>query len=82
MSRITREEALDRAKKHISTLIQFEITDKWNAGWGPIYAADRLADCWYITFSPSLTGHSIGASYLLAISKENGSILRSGPVGE
>ena len=81
MKRINKEEALDRAKKHISTLIQFEITDQWNAGW-VVYGADRLADCWYITFSPSLTGHSIGASYLLAISKENGSVLHSGPVGE
>ena len=82
MSRITREEALDIAKSNIGSLFHIEITDQWNDGWGPIYAADRLADCWYITFSPSLTGHSIGASYLLAISKENGSILRSGLVGE
>ena len=81
MSRITKEEALDIAKGNISALFRIEITDKWNDGW-PIYGADRLADCWYITFSPSLTGHSIGASYLLAISKENGSILRSGLVGE
>ena len=81
MSRITKEEALDRAKKHISTLIQFEITDQWKAGW-VVYGADRLANCWYITFSPSLTGASIGASYLLAISKEDGSVLHSGAVGE
>jgi hypothetical protein len=81
MSRITREEALDRAKKHISSLIQFEITDQWNAGW-VVYGADKLADCWYITFSPSLTGHSIGAAYLLAISKEDGSVLHSGLMGE
>ena len=81
MSRITKEEALDRAKKHISTLIQFEITDQWNAGW-VVYGADRLANCWYITFSPSLTRASIGATYLLAISKENGSVLHSGAVGE
>ena len=81
MSRITKEEALDRAKKHISTLIQFEITDQWNAGW-VVYGADRLVDCWYVTFSPSLTRASIGATYLLAISKEDGSVLHSGAVGE
>ena len=81
MIRITREEALDIAKSNISALFRIEITDKWNAGW-PIYAADRLANCWYITFSPSLTGTFIGASYLLAISKEDGSVLHSGAVGE
>ena len=81
MSKITKEEALDRAKKHISTLIQFEITDQWNAGW-MVYGADRLANCWYITFRPSLTRASIGATYLLAISKEDGSVLHSGAVGE
>jgi hypothetical protein len=81
MSRITKEEALDIAKGNISALFRIEITDTWNAGW-PVYGADRLADCWYITFSPSLTGHSIGASYLLAISKEDGSVLHSGAVGE
>ena len=81
MSRITREEALDIAKSNISLLFHIEITDKWNAGWS-VYGADRLADCWYITFSPSLTGTSMGAAYLLAISKENGSILHSGLVGE
>jgi hypothetical protein len=78
---ITKDEALDIAKQNISQLFQIEITDKWDAGW-PVYAADRLADCWYITFSPSLTGPSIGATYLLAISKENGNILHSGLVGE
>jgi hypothetical protein len=82
MSRITKEEALDIAKSNIGSLFHIEITDQWNDGWGPIYAADRLADCWYITFSQSLTGHSIGAAYLLAISKEDGSVLHSGPVGE
>ena len=81
MSQITKEEALDIAKKHINTLIQVEITDQWNAGW-VVYGADRLADCWYITFSPSHIGCSTGASYLLAISKENGRILHSGLVGE
>ena len=81
MSRITREEALDIAKSNIGSLFHIEITDKWNTGW-PIYAADRLADCWYITFNPSLKGTSTGAAYLLAISKENGSILHSGLVGE
>ena len=81
MSRITKEEALDRAKKHISTLIQFEITDQWNARW-VVYGADRLANCWYITFNPSLKGISTGAAYMIAISKESGSILHSGLVGE
>ncbi len=81
MSQITREEALDIAKNNIGSLFHIEITDKWNTGW-PVYAADSLADCWYITFSPSLTGTSMGAAYLLAISKENGSILHSGLVGE
>jgi len=81
MSQITKEEALDIAKNHIGLLFHIEITDKWNAVW-PIYEADRLADCWYITFSPSLTGTSTGAAYLIAISKENGSILHSGLVGE
>ncbi len=81
MSQITREEALDIAKSNIGSLFHIEITDKWNAGW-PIYGADRLAGCWYITFSPSLKGTSTGAAYLLAISKENGSILHSGLVGE
>ena len=81
MSRITREEALDIAKSNIGLLFHIEITDKWSARW-PVYGSDRLADCWYITFSPSLTGTSMGAAYLLAISKENGSILHSGAVGE
>ena len=81
MSRITREEALDIAKSNIGLLFHIEITDKWDAGW-PVYGSDRLADCWYITFSPSLTGTSMGAAYLLAIYKENGSILHSGLVGE
>ena len=81
MSQITREEALDIAKNNIGLLFHIEITDKWNAGW-PVYASDRLADCWYITFSPSLTGTPMGAAYLLAISKENGKILHSGLVDE
>jgi hypothetical protein len=81
MNRITKEEALDIAKSNISSLFHIEITDQWNAGW-VVYGADRLADCWYITFSPSLTRASIGATYLLAISKEDGSVLHSGAVGE
>ena len=81
MSQITKEEALDIARSHIGSLFHIEITDKWNARW-PVYEADGLADCWYITFSPSLTGTSTGAAYLIAISKENGSILHSGLVGE
>ena len=82
MSRISREEALDIAKSNIGSLLHIEITDQWNDSWGPIYAADKLADCWYVTFSPSLSGTSMGAVYLLAVSKEDGSILRSGLVGE
>ena len=81
MIKITREEALDIAKSHIGSLFNLEITDKRNAGW-TIYAADRLTNCWYITFNPSVSGTSIGASYLIAMSKENGSILHSGLVGE
>ena len=81
MSQITREEAFDIAKNNIDSLFHIEITDKWNAGW-PVYASDRLAGCWYITFVPSMAGTSTGAAYLLAISKENGSILHSGLVGE
>jgi hypothetical protein len=80
MSRITKEEALDRSKKHISTLIQFEITDQWNAGW-VVYGADRLADCWYVTFDPSLTSTTLGPSYLVAVSKKDGEILFSGLTG-
>ena len=81
MSQISREEALDIARNNIGKLFHIEITDKWNTGWS-VYAADKLANCWYITFNPSLTGISIGAAYLLAISKENGRILHSGLVGE
>ena len=81
MRRISREEALDIAKNNIGTLFNIEITDKWNAGW-VVYGAERLADCWYITFSPSLTGTSTGRTYLLAISKENGSVLHSGAISD
>jgi hypothetical protein len=81
MSRITKEEALDRAKKHISTLIQFEITDQWNAGW-PVYGIDKLADCWYITFSSRFGGCAIGATGLVAVSKESGEIRHTGMIGE
>ena len=82
MNRITREEALDIAKSNIGSLFHIEITDKWNDGWGSVYGAAKLTDCWYITFSPSLKGTSTGAAYLIAISKENGSILHSGLIGE
>jgi hypothetical protein len=82
MSKINREEAIDIARSYIGSLVHIEITDKWNDGWGSVYGADKLADRWYITFGPSLTGYSIGASYFLAISKENGSILHSGLVSE
>jgi hypothetical protein len=80
MSKITKEEALDIAKHNISSLFRIEITDKWNAGW-PIYGAERLTNCWYVTFDPSLTGTTLGPSYMVAISKENGSILFSGLTG-
>jgi hypothetical protein len=81
MSQITKEEALDIARSNISTLFHIEITDKWNTGW-LVYGADRLADCWYITFDPSLTSSTLGPSYLVAVSKRDGSILYSGLVGE
>ncbi|MFZ4439884.1 MAG: hypothetical protein ACOYOS_15770 [Syntrophales bacterium] len=81
MDRITREEALDIARSNISALFRIEITDTWNDGW-VVYGADRLADCWYITFSPTLTETSMGATYLLAISKEDGSVRHSGTIGE
>lgn len=81
MSTINREEALDIAKSNIGSLFHIEITDQWNDGWGAIYSADRLADCWYITFSRSTTGFSIGAGYLVAVSKKDGSILYSGSTG-
>lgn len=42
MSQITKDEALDIAKKHINTLIQFKITDQWDDGWGPVYGAEML----------------------------------------
>lgn len=80
MSKITREEALDIAKSNIGSLFHIEITDKWNSGW-PVYAADRLADCWYVTFDPSLTSSTLGPSYLVAVSKKDGSILYSGLTG-
>jgi len=81
MSQISREEALDIARKDISMLPHIEITDQWNDGWR-IYGSESLSDCWYVSVSPSLTGSSVGASYFLAISKKDGRILYSGPVGE
>ena len=79
MSQITPEAALEIAKKHVGTLIEFKITDKWEDGWGSIYGGDSLAGCWYITFS---WGSMIGASALIAVSMETGDILYSGMIGE
>ena len=81
MSQITKEEALDIAKSNISELFNIEITDTWDARW-PVYAADRLTDCWYITFTPCYRGCAIGASGLIAVSKESGKIRYTGLVGE
>jgi len=81
MSQITKEEALDIAKHNISTLFTIEITDTWNANW-PAYAADRLTNCWYITFTPCFRGCVIGATGLIAVSKESGKIRYSSMVGE
>ena len=81
MSQISREEALDIARKSISMVPDIEITDQWNDGWR-IYGSKKLSDCWYVSVSPSLTGSSVGASYFLAISKKDGRIFYSGPVGE
>ena len=54
---------------HTGVLPCHGITDKYDPGW-VIYEAERLAGCWYITFSPCLTGFSIGPFYLVAVSKE------------
>ena len=81
MSQITREEALHIARSNIGSLFHVEITDKWNDGWGSVYGADRLADCWYVTFDPSLTSSTLGPSYLVAVSKKDGRILYSGSTG-
>ncbi len=79
-SKITREKALAIAMSHTGVLPCHGITDKYDPGW-VIYAAERLADCWYITFSSYLTGFSIGPFYLVAVSKKDGSIRYSGSTG-
>jgi len=81
MSQVSREEALDIARKDISMLPHIEITDQWNDGW-TIYGSEMLSDCWCVSVSPLLIGSSVGASYFLAISKKDGRIFYSGPVGE
>jgi len=81
MSQVSREEALDIARKDISILPHIEITDQWNDGW-TTYGSEMLSDCWYVSVSPLLIGSSVGASYFLAISKKDGRIFYSGLVGE
>lgn len=44
MSQISREEALDIARKDISMLPHIEITDQWNDGW-TIYGSEMLSGC-------------------------------------
>jgi hypothetical protein len=77
---ITKEEALKIAGCETGVLSCTGITDEWQPGW-VIYAADRLADCWYVTFNPSLTSLTLGPSYLVALSKKDGTILFSGLTG-
>lgn len=79
-STITKEEALKIAGRKTGVLSCTGITDEWHPGW-VIYAADRLADCWYVTFNPSLTSLTLGPSYLVAVSKKDGTILFSGLTG-
>ena len=73
MNQITKEEAIDIAKGNINSLFNIEITDTWNDEW-PEYAADRLTDCWYITFTPFFKDYAIGAPGLIVVSKESGRI--------
>jgi hypothetical protein len=80
MSEINEKEAYDIARSHVGILRYTGITDNYSGGW-VIYAADRLANCWYVTFDPSLIGLTLGPSYLVAVSKENGDILYSGLTG-
>jgi len=80
MSTITKDEALEIARRESGVLSCQGITDQFNPGW-VIYAAERLANCWYVTFEPSLTGTTLGQSYLVAVSKEDGEILYSGLIG-
>ena len=79
MSQVTKEEAYDIARNHVGLLPYMGITDEWQ-GW-VIYAADSLKNCWYVTFNPSLTSTTLGPSYLVAVSKKDGSILYSGSTG-
>jgi hypothetical protein len=79
-SKITKEEALEIAGRETGVLSCIGITDEYHPGW-MIYAADRLADCWYVTFDPSLVGTTLGPSYMVAVSKKDGEILFSGVTG-
>ena len=63
------------------SLFNLEITDTWDARW-PAFAAARLADCWYITFTQLLNGCPIGPSGLIALSRESGRIRYSAKIGE
>jgi hypothetical protein len=80
-SKITREDALEIAKRKMGILPCIDITDKYSPGWA-IYSPDRLVNCWYFFFQPSLIGTTLGQSYMVAVSKEDGGILWSGLVGE
>ncbi len=76
---VTKEEAIEIAGSHAGLLPLIEITDEWQ-GW-IVYNADGLANCWYALFCPSITGYSLGPSYLVAVSKQDGKILFSGMTG-
>ena len=80
MSQITKEEDFDIARSHVGELCYIGITDKYDPGW-VIYNADDLVNCWYVTFNPSLNSNALGPSYLVAVSKKDGSILYSGSTG-
>ncbi len=81
MNQITSEEALEMFKRNISPQYNLAITDVWDNNW-PAYAANRLADCWYITFTRCLDGCPVGPAGLIALSKESGKIRYSAKVGE
>ena len=77
---ITKEKALKIAGSHAGPLSFTGITDKYHPGW-VIYNGNNLKNCWYVTFNPSLTCFTLGPSYMVAVSKKDGSILYSGSTG-
>ena len=77
---ITKEEALKIAGRNAGPLSFTGITDKYHPGW-VIYNGNNLKNCWYVTFNPSLTCFTLGPSYMVAVSKKDGSILYSGSTG-